>query len=431
VRAAAIGLVVVVVALALLWPCFSAQPSGAPSAARPAASAPKTPAAPAFNWNCFRGPQHGLWPAGDTPLEWDGKSGAGILWKAPLKIGGVSSPVIWDKRVFITEADGDERALLAFDADTGKQLWRQLVPDGGKGEPLLSTTDAGLALPTPVCDADGIYAMFGSGDLAAFTLDGKPKWQIFLKRPIIGYGFSSSPCLFDKHVCVQLDDHTGGHLYAVQTADGKIDWDIERSRGASWSSPMVLPGSPGVNGSNGKPVMAVNANGSITGYDTEGKAVWDLDAATGEVTPSPAWWKGRIYPVHTGSRLFCYDVTTHPDNPEKLWDHTGLLCDVSSPVVVNGLLFMAKGSGDLICVDANTGKEVWKHRCPGCYSSLIGSGDRIYCLGRDGTMLIFAAEREYRVIATSKLGEGSDATPALSSGRIYIRARKNLWCIGN
>lgn len=109
---------------------------------------------------------------------------------------------------------------------------------------------------------------------------------------------------------------------------------------------------------------------------------------------------------------------------------TGKLPDVASPVVVNGLLFMATGAGQLVCVDATTGKEVWTHKSPRCYASLVASGDRVYALGRDGTMLIIAAERAYRIIATCPLGEGSDATPALGDGRIYIRGRNNLWCLG-
>src|SRR5581483_12513510 len=109
------------------------------------------------------------------------------------------------------------------------------------------------------------------------------------------------------------------------------------------------------------------------------------DGPTGEVTPSPAFWNGRLYPVHSASRLFCYKIAA---DPELKWGYTGTLCDVSSPVALNGLLFMAKGSGEMACVDAETGNELWTHDCPGCYASLLASGDRVYLPGRDGSMLI-------------------------------------------
>jgi hypothetical protein len=61
----------------------------------------------------------------------------------------------------------------------------------------------------------------------------------------------------------------------------------------------------------------------------------------------------------------------------------------------------------------------------------VASGRRVYALGRDGTLQIVAAERNYRVLGTCSLGEGSDATPALAEGRIYIRGRNHLWCLGS
>ena len=44
---------------------------------------------------------------------------------------------------------------------------------------------------------------------------------------------------------------------------------------------------------------------------------------------------------------------------------------------------------------------------------------------------IFAAERNYRQIARCALGDGSDATPILADGRIYLRGREHLWCLGD
>jgi outer membrane protein assembly factor BamB len=353
-------------------------------------------------------------------VAWDGASGQGVLWKTPLKTSCVGSPVLWRDRIFLTEADENERAVLTFDAESGKELWRQAVADGGKGAPLPPVSDSALAMPTPACDANGVYVLFGTGDFAAFTHDGKLKWHVFLKRPEIGYGYASSPCVIDGLVCVQFDELNGGRVLAVAAATGKIEWEHPRSRGPSWSSPISVPGA------DEKPLLVVNANGSATAYDLTGQVVWDVDAANGQVTPSPVWWDSRVYFVNVGSRLICYNVS---GSPHKLWQLNGRLPDVASPVVVNGLFFMA-ASGQLVCVDATTGTEVWTHKSPRCYASLVASGDRVYALGRDGTMLIVAAERTYRLVGTCSLGEGSDATPALGDGRIYIRGRNNLWCLG-
>jgi outer membrane protein assembly factor BamB len=353
-------------------------------------------------------------------VAWDGSSGQNVVWKTPLEPSCVSSPVLWEHHVYLTEADENGRRVRAFDVESGKEIWRQSVADGGKDAPLPPVADSALAMPTPACDAGGVYVLFGTGDFAAFTHDGRPRWQNFLKRPEIGYGFASSPCVAEGLICVQFDELNGGRVLAVESATGKLKWEQPRSRGPSWASPLLVSG-PG-----GKPLLVVNANGSATAYDLAGKMIWDVDGVNGQVTPSPAWSDNRVYLANNGSKLLCYDVA---GQPQLLWQHAGRLPDVASPVVVHGLFFMVTSGGQLMCADATTGKEVWTHKSPRCYASLVASGDRVYALGRDGTMQIVAAERSYRVVGTCSLGEGADATPALGDGRIYIRGHNNLWCI--
>jgi outer membrane protein assembly factor BamB len=336
-------------------------------------------------------------------------------------MAGVSSPVIWGDHVFLTEGDDRERAVMAFDAGDGHPLWRRTVPDGGKGAPLPSVTDSGFALPTPVCDRNGVYALFGTGDLAAFTHDGKPLWRIFLQRPVIGYGFASSPCIADGTLLVQFDTYENGRVLAIDAATGNIKWDRERMRGAAWSSPILIPDS------NGKPLFVVNANGSLTAFDMAGEVVWDVDGVTGEVAPSPAFGDERLYAVNVNSSMLCYKTA---DVSARQWQYKGSLSDTSSPVATGGLVFMVGADGQLVCIDALTGKELWAQEHQGCYASVVVSGDRVYALGRNGMMLIAAAERAYRHIASCSLGEGTDATPALADGRIFLRGRGHLWCLG-
>ena len=373
-----------------------------------------------LDWNTFRGPDGGVSPWSRAPMAWDGASDQGVRWKTPLQVPGVSSPVLSGKQVYLTEGNEKERAVLAFDADDGHPLWRRVVADGGQGAPLPPVSDYGLAMPTPTCDTNGVYALFGTGDLAAFSPDGRLLWQLYLKRPTLGYGFASSPCVFSNLVFVQFDHHAAGRLLAVETTTGRIRWDVARSRGASWSSLMVVPGA------DGKPVVVANANGSTTGYDLAGHMVWDVDGATGEVAPSPAWWNGCIYSVNIGSTLFCHTV-----QGTKKWGYHGHLSDSASPIILNGLLFMVTSGGKLTALDADTGQELWLHDAPGCYASLIASGNAVYALGRDGTTLIFQADRTFHAIAQNRIGDAADATPAMSDGRLYLRSNKWLWCIGH
>ena len=100
---------------------------------------------------------------------------------------------------------------------------------------------------------------------------------------------------------------------------------------------------------------------------------------------------------------------------------------MASPVVVNGLFFMATGGGQMVCVDATTGKEVWTHKSPRCYASLVASGDRVYALGRDGTMHIVAAERSLSRRRHLSVGRGfrCHARPGRRSD-LYSRPQQSL-----
>jgi len=228
---------------------------------------------------------------------------------------------------------------------------------------------------------------------------------------------------------IQFDTYQDGRVLAFDTASGKVQWEHERSRGASWSSPIIMLSN------DGKPLFVANANGSLTAFDETGNVVWDIDGVTGQVTPSPSYAEDRLFAVNAGSPLLCFKTASEPgkkpaSEPVKQWQFTGHLSDTGSPVVLGGLLFMATRDGMLTCVDAVTGKGLWVQKAPPSYASLVASGDRVYLLGRNGTMLIFAAERNFRAIATCQLSDGADSTPAFSDGRIYIRSRNYLWCIG-
>jgi outer membrane protein assembly factor BamB len=170
-----------------------------------------------------------------------------------------------------------------------------------------------------------------------------------------------------------------------------------------------------------------NANGSATAFDTKGEVAWDLDGVTGEVTPSPTWAQGRLYLVNVGSSLMCY---AQGAECKLAWQYKKALSDTSSPVVANGLMFMSASGVRLVCLDAETGQERWLEKGPRAYASLVSSGGRVYCLGRDGTMVIVAAERKYRQLGVNQLGDGADATPAMADGRIYVRSSRFLWCLG-
>ena len=196
----------------------------------------------AADWPQFRGPNAtGVSAEKDLPLEW-GKD-KGLKWKAPLPARGVSSPVVFGDRVYVTCSGGvrdDQLHVLCFDAHTGKQLWhRHLKATGGTAAHPKSC----MAANTPVADETGVYALFATADLAAFDKDGTLRWY----RSLVGdyptitnqVGMAASPILVKDRLIVPMDNDGDSFLAAVDTKYGKNVWKAERPRDLNWVTPLT------------------------------------------------------------------------------------------------------------------------------------------------------------------------------------------------
>jgi outer membrane protein assembly factor BamB len=382
------------------------------------------PASAGGDWPCFRGALAGIAAETNAPAAWDGASGAGVRWKAAVP-PGVSSPVVGGGNVYVTAGDENERAVLAFDAATGAARWRQTVADGGAGEALPQPTpDTGFAASTPACDTAGVYAVFATGDLAAFDRAGKLRWQVYLKRPESVYGYASSLWAGGGLVVVQYDQKSGGRVVALRAATGETAWEQPRPDGASWSSPIVA------RAPDGRDVLILNGDGRVSGYDlARGAPLWEVEGVSGDVAPSPAAEGSRFFVAMAGAGALGFALAPAA---AKQWENASVSPEVPSPVAAGGLLFVPADNGAIACLDAADGKPLWTHEFPaGFYASPIVCGDRLYALDREGVMHILSAGRTFRKIADCALGEAADATPAFAGGHVFIRTRTHLWCVGS
>jgi len=101
-------------------------------------------------WPFFRGPNSlGVAQYTNAPTSWDGKSGKNILWHTALTKPGMSSPIVWGKRLFLTAGDRVAREVECFDADTGNFLWQTQVKDI-PGSPVGREDDGLPSTPAPV-----------------------------------------------------------------------------------------------------------------------------------------------------------------------------------------------------------------------------------------------------------------------------------------
>jgi outer membrane protein assembly factor BamB len=159
------------------------------------------------DWPQWRGPNaNGVSHATGLPVRWSPSEN--IAWKVKLPGRGMSTPIIWGDRIFVTSQIGfgkvESRSaryegpvlsdddpvtfiLQCFRQDGGKLLWERRIP----AEKPLPSVHAfhNLSTPSPVTDGERVYAWFGTGQIIALTLDGQAVWSRNL-----GKDYSPSTC---------------------------------------------------------------------------------------------------------------------------------------------------------------------------------------------------------------------------------------------
>jgi outer membrane protein assembly factor BamB len=401
-------------------------------------------AALAADWPGWRGPT-GMGRADETglPLTWGGKANENVLWKVPLpgtqtnagQDQNQSSPVVCRGRVFVTasywsgKVDNKtfpEHHVACYRAADGRPLWDVTVPHGPW---LLSDLRGGYTAPTPAADAERVYVVFGSSVIAALDYDGQIVWR----KEITPYNFDvalgASPVLFEGTVilqCDQVDKHS--RMLAFDRKTGDVRWEEKRPTvGFSHSTPVVAA-------VGGKPQLLASASNAVQGIDPPtGKLLWWC-AAKGD-TVSPVLGGGVVYcDSGRGGPAVAVDPTGSGDvtKTHVKWTIPQVSEGFSSPVVSGEYLYRLHNPEKVTCVRLATGEVVFSERLAGVStaSSPVATADgRVYLAGA-GRSYVLKAGPKLDVLATNDLGDASHASPAVADGRLFLKGRKWLFCVG-
>jgi outer membrane protein assembly factor BamB len=380
------------------------------------------------NWPSFRGPgAYGVARFTTAPVEWDVESGKNIKWKTELPLPSPNSPVVWDKRVFLSGATAEKREIYCFDADSGQLLWTYALEKlpGTPDTPPKVSEETSFAAPTMAVQGDRACAIFANGDVACVDFNGKLLWGKNLGVPDNHYGHASSLIAFQNLLLVQLDQKTNGRLVALDLSDGHEAYTVNRGI-ISWSSPVCVETPAGFQ-------LVLNSSKDVTSYEPlTGKQLWQLKCLSGEVAPSPAYGAGMFFVANdyaTATAIKFAEGKTPPE-PEKAWQYEDALPDTSSPVGTDKHFYISTARGEIVCLDAATGKQAWLQEGEeGFNASPIVVGDRIYLVDKKGVVTIFKDGDTFEKLGSPTLGEETFATPAFLDGRIYARTATKLICI--
>ena len=440
--------------------------SAATSAALVAVTA--LPSAASDNWPSFRGNGADGTGTGSPPATWNVETGENILFHVPVPGLGHSSPVIWEDRVFLTTAvpEGAEASLkvglygdgapvegeppqrfqvLAFDKRTGELLWERTA---FQGTPAIKRhTKASHTNSTPATDGSVLVAFFGSEGLHAYDLDGNPLWNRQFgvldsgpyDFPTYEWGFASSPVVHDGRVIVQVDilsrflRRRPGRRQPARTSGAR-----PREEVATWSTPAVF------RRADGREQVVLNGYRHIGGYDLDtGEELWRLEGGGDIPVPTPVRaGDGPILITNAHGRLkpiYAIDPDAagklDPDHDAMVWFHERLGNYMQTPIVVGDLAYFCYDNGVVTVVDWTTGERLTQKRlgrgASGFSASAVAAGGRIYFNSEVGDVYVIQPGPELNEIAVNELGETLMATPAISDGVIYFRARRHLIAVGS
>jgi len=413
---------------------------GAPGPAEQDGTPPQEPYYPtpqqvAANWPRFRGPTgNGVAVGEDFPDSWDGDTGDSVLWRQFVPLGGQSSPVVWVDRVFLTGADRTLREVYCYDAATGKLLWQKAldkIPGTPPRAPDVSS-DTGFAAPTAVTDGKRVYAIFANGDLAAIDFEGNQVWGRNLGTPKNMYGYATSLVMYRNILFVQYDqgdeEDDLSELIAFEGRTGKQLWAVKRQVSDSWATPIIASTPSGDQ-------LITCARPWVIAYEpVTGKEIWKVRCLEGDVAPSPIFAGGFVFAVAPNMTIYAIRPDGQGDVTDThiAWQAEDGVPDITSPVSNGKVLALLTTQGLLTCYSVSDGVKLYEHQFEGTFmSSPTFAAGRFYVLDHEGLMYVLEAGREFKLIATSKLGQKSTCSPAFVGGRIYIRGEEDLYCIGS
>ncbi len=389
----------------------------------------------AEDWPQWRGPTgQGLTPAKNLPSKWSAKTGENIAWKAPLPKAETpySSPIVIGEKVFITIAinAGREHHVLCFNKSDGKQLWDTPVPAGPWN---LTDLRGGYSAPTPAADAERVYALFGSGVLAALDHEGKVLWHRDLPNyAAFDVAIGCSPLLYKETVIIQADTtRKQSSLYGFDKKTGEIKWEAKRPEvNFAHSTPTLIE-------IGGKPLLLVAASEALQGVDPEtGKVAWWAKAKGDTVSPVFSKETGIAY-VDSGRGGPGFAVGVDPaasgdvTKTQAKWTIKQIPEAFGSAAIFGPHLYRLQSPGVLKVFKLADGSEVFSQRLEGSTpaASPIVTEDGLIYFASAGMSFVIKAGEKPEIVASNDLGDSNYSSPAVSDGAIFIKGRKFLWCV--
>jgi outer membrane protein assembly factor BamB len=387
-------------------------------------------------WTRFRGTDGmGIDSNGSAPIDWDSSD---FKWQTSLPGLGHSSPVVWERTIYVTSADDANHMgyVMAIDEQDGRILWQKEFDVAD----LTMHVDNNLASSSPAVDESQLYVIWYAKEkatLTALTHDGEILWQSEFDGIEARHGGGSSLVLTEKNVVFTREQEEGSSFksswVAVDKGSGKIAWELERETCTrnSFSTPILVKNDR----QEAQLIFTSEAHG-FTGVDPEtGQVLWENKGLlTHRVVASPLYSNGLLVGCRKGEGMVVgVDLNTHKVADTALYTLPPNLSPyLPTPLVKGDLLFIFMDNGTVACVRLASGEILWKERPAGpLYGSPVWVDGKLYCISKAGKVIVIQADSNYKLHGIHDLGEGSFSTPVMCESGMVFRTFSKLMLLGN
>ena len=406
-----------------------------------------SPSLASDNWPEYRGPTHnGHSSVKDLPLNWS--ESKNIKWKTPIHGRAWSSPVVMGNQVWVTTAteDGKEMFAICVDRDSGKILLDRKVFDVKMPRTLGNEVNT-YASPSPVIESGRVYVHFGSYGTAC--LDTKTFKTIWERRDLPcdhHRGPASSPILFEDLIILHFDGSDVQYVAALDKMTGDTRWVNFRSTDYNDLEENGRPVASGdlrksyntafvIDFVGKKQLISPSAKAAYSYDPRTGKEFWQVRHAGHSSAARTVYGNGVAY-INTGfpTELLAVRVDGRGDvtGSHIKWKAAKSICHRSSPLLIDGFIYMISNNGIASCLDVKTSKTVWQKRIGGNFSaSMVHADNKIYLFDEDGVTTILKLGKTPEILTTNKLDDGFMASPAIAGKALFLRTKTQLYCISD
>jgi outer membrane protein assembly factor BamB len=413
----------------------------------------------AADWPQFLGPNRdGASPETGLLKEWPA-GGPKLKWKI-TDLGtedAYSSVAVVNGRIYLMTQKGKEEYVVALDEKDGKKLWSSPVGKFGKNKQGYPYEGPRC---TPTVSGEKIFALGSDGDIACLDLKGDKVWAKNLVKDFAGampwWSYSESP-LVDGDAVIVSPGGSSATIVALNKKDGSVIWKSAVPAGKGGKG---MGGGGGPKAAYGSPIrvdfggirqyVCVLESGLVSVAANDGKFLWRYDKITNSsgINPAtPIFHNGIVFDntgYGTGGGAVKLAVDQGKVTATEIWFEK----DLNSAQALGGFVRVGdhiygtaaagkggKGGGgvQLVCVELNTGKIVWKNASVGIQGSLCVAENMLYVRGENGKVeLVEANPAAYKLHGRLDLKKAGKRPvwpyPAVANGCLYLRDMGVLSC---